>query len=281
MEFKTNFLIKYTVIAPIFSIVLAIGMLNFNQALATNQTNTLPSHAILQLINKWGYVGTGHGNFSLYNPLDPDPIHHACSIIEQSTATPGTLPTCYPNPRGITIDYFGNVYVVDTIGRQIQKFDSNGHFIKSWGSYGNGNNQFSLPWDISSDSSGHLYIADNCCNHRIEVYNSDGTFIKKWGGFGPVNGNGTFDSPSSIAVDPIRHFVYVSDAYNRVQKFDSNGNFITKWGQNNLSQTGNIGSQGLAVDPNGNVYVTNWFQDSVSKFDNNGHLITMGNPWYR
>ncbi|MGC1928966.1 MAG: hypothetical protein WA667_08330 [Candidatus Nitrosopolaris sp.] len=120
--------------------------------------------------------------------------------------------------------------VADTIGRHIQKFDSNGNFIQEWGSYGNGNEQFSLPWDIAANSSGHIYIADSCCNHRVDKFTDNGHFITKWGTFGPPNGNGTFDTPGSIAVDPINHFVYVGNGYDRVQKFDGNGHFITKWG---------------------------------------------------
>ena len=39
----------------------------------------------------------------------------------------------FNTPNGISIDSFGNVYVADTRNNRIQKFDSAGSFIKSWG----------------------------------------------------------------------------------------------------------------------------------------------------
>jgi|SRR3989344_8187672 len=39
-------------------------------------------------------------------------------------------------PRGIDIDAQGNVYVADSVNNRIQKFNSNGVFIRSWGSWG-------------------------------------------------------------------------------------------------------------------------------------------------
>ena len=49
----------------------------------------------------------------------------------------------------------------------------------------------------------------------------------------------------------------------RIQKFDSDGNFITKWEK---------GSNDIAVDSNGNVYVGGW--NGIQKFDSDGNFIT-------
>ena len=53
-------------------------------------------------------------------------------------------------------------------------------------------------------------------------------FLLKWGSFG--SGDGQFNFPNGVAVDPSGN-VYVADAYNnRIQKFTGSGAFITKWG---------------------------------------------------
>ena len=47
-----------------------------------------------------------------------------------------------------------------------------------------------------------------------------------------VAANGSFNSPTGIAIDPSSGNVYVADtANNRIQVFSSNGTFISKWGK--------------------------------------------------
>ena len=62
-------------------------------------------------------------------------------------------------------------------------------------------------------------------NNRIQVFDSNGNFITKFGT--PGTGNGQFNQPVGVAVNPITGNVYVADAGNdRIQVFDSTGNFI-------------------------------------------------------
>ncbi len=49
-----------------------------------------------------------------------------------------------------------------------------------------------------------------------------------WGSDG--NGDGQFNDPTSVTVDPATNKVYVADPINRrIQVFDENGKFLTKW----------------------------------------------------
>jgi DNA-binding beta-propeller fold protein YncE len=72
----------------------------------------------------------------------------------------------------------GNVYVTDPGNYRIQKFDSNGTFITTWGSHGSANGQFSCPssascpttMNVAVDSkTGNVYVADPG-NYRIQVF---------------------------------------------------------------------------------------------------------------
>ena len=67
----------------------------------------------------------------------------------------------------IAVDSSGNVYVVDTGNDRVQKFDSNGTFIRTLGSNGTGNGQFSSPESIAVDSSGNVYVVDTF-NYRVQ-----------------------------------------------------------------------------------------------------------------
>ena len=42
----------------------------------------------------------------------------------------------------------------------IQKFSPNGKFIASWGSGGQGNGQFKMPWNVAVDSENNVFVPD-------------------------------------------------------------------------------------------------------------------------
>jgi peptidylamidoglycolate lyase len=86
----------------------------------------------------------------------------------------------FNRPTDIAIAANGDVFVSDGYGnRRIVHFDSEGKFIKSWGQYGAGPGQFSLPHMIAVDSRGVLYVADRNSG-RIQLFNQEGTFIEQW-----------------------------------------------------------------------------------------------------
>jgi sugar lactone lactonase YvrE len=163
------------------------------------------------------------------------------------------------------------VFVANTENHRIQKFDADGNFITSWGSYGKGEGEFGRPHDIAVDSRGNVYVADSC-NNRIQKFDSDGNFIIKWGTGGA--GDGEFLGTFGVAVDG-RGNVYVADSFNdRIQKFDSDGNFITKWGIEGTGDREFDWPAGIAVDGTGNVFVADTGNYRIQKFDSNGSFIT-------
>jgi hypothetical protein len=67
------------------------------------------------------------------------------------------------------MDSSGNVYVADSGNDRIQKFNSEGNCITSWGSCGTGEGEFNDPNGIAVDSSGNVFVADTY-NHRIQKF---------------------------------------------------------------------------------------------------------------
>ena len=99
----------------------------------------------------------------------------------------------------------------------IKKFTSDGKFITSWGSEGDGDGQFLRPEDVAIDSSsGNVFVADFEGNN-IQKFDSDGNFITKWGSEG--DGDGQFWLPHDIAIDSSDN-VYVVDSGNVHEKKD-------------------------------------------------------------
>jgi DNA-binding beta-propeller fold protein YncE len=174
-------------------------------------------------------------------------------------------------PTDIAINENGSVYVADTYNHRIQKFTSDGFFIKAWGQRGNGEGEFDYPYGIAIDTTNSVYVADNY-NHRIQKFNSAGQFITKWGSQG--GGDGELLRPRSIAIDA-QDNVYVADTGNhRIQKFNSDGQFITKWGNQGSGDGQFDEPSGIAVDHAGNVYVTDSNNHRVQKFTPEGVFVS-------
>ena len=49
------------------------------------------------------------------------------------------------SPYGIAIDSVGNIWVADTKAHQIEKYDSSGNHLLTFGSQGSGDTQFRQP----------------------------------------------------------------------------------------------------------------------------------------
>jgi len=184
--------------------------------------------------------------------------------------------------NGVAVGPDGSVYVSDTFS--IQKFTSDGVFIKRWGENGIGDGQFNSPRDVAVGPDGSVYVVDTDNygssedNHRIQKFTSDGTFVRKWGTSG--TGDGEFSAPVGVAVASDGS-VYVADGLangvqtnHRIQKFTSEGVFVTKWGTEGGVDGSFQSLRGIGVAPNGRVYVLDTHQIRV--FTSEGILV---NKW--
>jgi len=74
--------------------------------------------------------------------------------------------------RAISIDAFGNAYIIDRGAPGIFKFNSKGDSITSIIGFGKEHNQFDDPADIDASLTNAVAVADRN-NHRIEIYSKD------------------------------------------------------------------------------------------------------------
>jgi hypothetical protein len=134
----------------------------------------------------------------------------------------------FNRPTDVTWDSRDNIYVSDGYGNsRVVKIAKGGHWVKTVGTYGSGQDQFVIPHSIASDSEDNIYVADRN-NWRIQVYDSDLNFKKTFTGMG---------SPWGICVTPgSPQYLFSGDGTTgKIYKLDMNGK-VLGWGQTSLGQ---------------------------------------------
>jgi sugar lactone lactonase YvrE len=183
-----------------------------------------------QLIASWGGYGNGPGQFA------PD--------------------------SAMARDTNGNIYVASY--RQVEKFDSNGHFLTQWEVGLESEGEFCCTFvDVATDAFNNVYVTFSGSRH-FRKFSSSGALLSEFDA-----GDSMF--PYSIAVDG-GGIVYVTDG-DVIRKFGTNGSLLASWDNLGLQSYTHDYPVDLATDSVGNVYFSNCYTNNVQKYDSNGNRI--------
>lgn len=148
-------------------------------------------------------------------------------------ATPG--PAQVSDPTSVAVAPSGDVYVVERGGDRVQRFDSSGIYLGTWGADGTGNGQFRNPEGIAVDSLNNVYVAD-FGNDRIQKFDAAGGWITAW----------AVNNVVEVDVDATDVVWAVGDS--KVRRYDLTGSLLSEWTA--------VSSTGVAVDGSGVAWVT-------------------------
>jgi sugar lactone lactonase YvrE len=178
-------------------------------------------------------------------------------------------------PIGVCVDSGGNVYVADNGNYTIRKITPTGVVTTLAGTAGSSGSadgtgsaaRFGGPVGAAVDSSGNVYVTDNCTIRKITPTGVVTTLAGMAGNAGSTDGTGgaaRFNYPVGVCVDSSGN-VYVADSGNdTIRKITPAGVVTTLAGTAGSSGSADgTGSaalfgdpEGVAVDSGGNVYVT-------------------------
>ena len=171
------------------------------------------------------------------------------------------------DPRGITVDQAGNMYIADTGNARIQKFSPEGTFMAAFGSATDSEGQLREPNGVAVDDEGNIYVAD-ALTHKILKLAADGSFVKAWTGFDPG-----FFGPRDIKIVDKKLF-FIDQGNCRVVTIDLADDRISAWGKQG-------GAEGEFLQPTGidvaadRVYVADGGNNRVQVFDLTGKFIAV------
>lgn len=174
--------------------------------------------------------------------------------------------TTLASPVAVAVGRDGEVFVTDSALGKVFLLDRKGKLLRTAAENG-----LERPAGLAYDeATGRLYVADSLA-HRIVAYAADGTRVLAWGKRG--NGDGEFNHPTHLALDPSGSLL-VTDSLNfRIQAFDRDGRFLWKMGRQGDGSGDFAGPKGVAMDSGGHLYVVDALFDAVQIFERDGTFL--------
>lgn len=194
-------------------------------------------------------------------------------VAQRFTAVSGSGGGKMKKPINITIDRDGTKYITDTGRDQVLVYDREDRYVRAYGTEG----QFK-PVDVAI-ADDRLYVTD-IAHHAIAVLDkTSGRELARVGKVGSKDGE--LYHPTNLAL--AGGYLYVTDTGNyRVLKFALDGAFVRSYGGIGTGLGQFARPKGIALDPDGRLYVIDAAFENVQVFDAEGGLLLFfGEPGER
>lgn len=208
----------------------------------------------------------------------------------------------FVRPVGVAVDAKGNLYIADTGAHKIRKIDATGVITTVAGNgrccfSGDGlpatHADFTPPYGITVDRSGHLYIVDRD-NQRIRRVDGQtgvmttvaGNGVRGYNGDGKPASKASLADPMGVAVGRDGSIFIADQGNHRIRKVDATTGIISTvvgTGIQGLEGDGGLGTAarlslnspaGVAIDGDGNLYISDTGNQRVRAVKDSTGFIT-------
>lgn len=173
----------------------------------------------------------------------------------------GTGPGQFLEPRAIAIT--GNIaFLVDSSGR-IQKWTTDGKFIKAWRAPSIDKGR---PEGVAILKDGNVVITDTHYS-KIRVYTPEGKLLRSFGTYGTQKGG--FLLVTGICVDP-DGYIFTADyggEFDRISKWTPQGKLVTSWSGHGEAPRQFRRPCGLAISREGDLLVADIGNHRIQRLD--------------
>jgi sugar lactone lactonase YvrE len=192
------------------------------------------------VVRRWGKEGSTAGEFDFVGPNVEDGVSASIAVAPD-----------------------GKVYISDSDNHRVEVFSRDGTFVRQFGSFGTGPGQFDLPFDVSVDAKGNVYVLDDILL-RISKFGPDGGFV--WTADGSTDSelkghghNADIDSKGRIVVgnDDTGRVIYLDPDGEVVDAFSADACDVTVDAADNLYSAG-CGSDHLNVFDQAHKLIGSW-----------------------
>jgi DNA-binding beta-propeller fold protein YncE len=175
-------------------------------------------------------------------------------------------PPAVGEPRGLSVDHAGNIYVTDRGNGRILCITPQGQMRTVLHS----TYPVEHPAAIALDAESRMYIVDEA---QLGVHAASAEDRKVTAVVPPGPAGQWKNAPAGVVVDAQGN-LYVSDQMaNQVQKFDKSGKLLLTIGKKGPEPGALMGPRGLSLDAEGNLYVADEFNNRIQKFSPSGELL--------
>jgi DNA-binding beta-propeller fold protein YncE len=184
----------------------------------------------------------------------------------------------------ITADRAGNIYVIhrptDPNADPVVVLDHDGKLVRSWGK-----GMYTIPHGVEIGPDGNVWTTD-ANTSKIYEFSPMGKKLLEIEVGGIPDPKADFCSITDVAFSPARPgHVFVADGYcnGRVLEYDAKGAKVQEFGEKGDGPGQFNNAHGIAVGPDGNIYVADRENGRVQWFDVSGKLLgvrTYGGQFY-
>ena len=175
-------------------------------------------------------------------------------------------------PYGVVITKNEDIVVSERDSHCITILNKEGKKVKSFGTYGTRESQFTFPRGVAISRDGHILVTDD---HRLQKLTFEGDCVKSVGSSENGNGPLQFCTPIGITVHPTTGQIFIADTFNdRIQVLNKDLTYTHSFGKKGSSQEQFIFPFDVTFDNEGYLYVAEFGNNCIKKFTSTGQYIS-------